>query len=342
MAEISGIHKERAKLAKILPLSTPYTLNIFITSYCNFKCNYCFHTLPKAERIEKYGPLTHMSLETFRATIDSLKNFPNKLKTILISGHGEPLLNPHVSEMVRYAVQSNMSERVEIITNASVLTHELSDALIEAGLNYLRVSVQGISAEKYKAISGVDIDFERFVEQLRYFYKRKKGYNCKVYCKTMDVALDEGEEAVFYKLFQDICDIINIEKAVVFDEDVEYHGMERAKLSKNKNSTFGGGIAVCPIPFYTVDVFQDGLISPCHVRNNITLGDVQTIGVYNAWNSLECRNLWLQLLSKEGWNRCCTCHFKDGLLKDGDDIDLYRSEIAKKIRDAEKICPAAE
>jgi len=37
---ISGID-DRIKLSEKIPLKTPFTLNIFPTNACNFRCSYC-------------------------------------------------------------------------------------------------------------------------------------------------------------------------------------------------------------------------------------------------------------------------------------------------------------
>lgn len=333
MAKIGGVHTDRVQLGKVVPLDTPFVLNIFITSLCNFRCNYCYYTLDADIRAEKYGPAMYMSFEDFKKIIDSATNFPQKIKTILFTGFGEPLLHPELPQMIKYAKEKGVAERIELITNGSLLTHELSDALIEAGLNYLRVSIQGVSASHYKNISNVNINFDAFVEQLNYFYKRKQGYDCQVYCKTVDAALQPGEDQVFYELFDTCSDVINIEKVVVFDEDVKYTGIGNIGAQKNKNGLAVTEIKVCPIPFYTVDIFPDGLISVCHIRDHCTLGYIKNIGIDVAWKSKICRDFWRKLLLCDTTLKCSMCHFKEGLIKPGDQLDEYAAEILLRINE---------
>jgi Predicted Fe-S oxidoreductases len=206
---IAGL--ERRILSEVIPLSGPFTVYIFPTTFCNFKCSYCAHSLKRDIIKEKYG-LTpqHMSLDTLTCIITQLKVFPNKLKVISLTGHGEPLLNPKLSTMVEMVKTANVTERVEIITNASLLTHGIADDLIHAGLDTIRISIQGLSSKKYYDICGYSLNFDTLIENIRYFYHRKK--NCNVYVKIMDIALDPGEEKKFYSLFNDISDRMYIEK----------------------------------------------------------------------------------------------------------------------------------
>lgn len=325
------INTQRMELGKALPLEMPLSLNIYITNFCNFKCNYCYHTLEKDKFTQQYGDRMNMSLESFKKTIDGIEGFPSKLKTILISGHGEPLLNPEIAAMVEYASSKNVAERIEIITNASVLTHELSDKLIAGGLTALRVSIQGVSKQKYKDISNVDIDFDVFVEQLEYFYKQSRGYDCTVYCKTVDAALDKGEEQEFFDIFSDCCDFINIENVVVFEESIEYKGIKNIGINKNKNGMDVKAVRVCPIPFYTMDVFTDGKIMNCHVMAQSLRGDIDSTTVYKVWNSMQTKQFWKDLLNCTNGDGCANCHFKVGLMKNGDNIDNFAQEIKDRL-----------
>lgn len=331
MAKISGVHTDRVQLSEVVPLDTPFALNIYITSLCNFKCNYCFYTLDPHTKLEKYGPSMNMSFEDFKRIIDSAAKFPRKIKTILFTGFGEPLLHPDLPHMVKYAYSKGVAEKIELITNGSLLTHELSDALINSGLNYLRVSIQGVSAAHYSNISNVNIDFDTFVEQLHYFYKKKQGHNCQVYCKTVDAALQPGEDRVFYNIFSSCSDVINIEKVVVFDEDVKYKGIDNIGIEKNKNGLSVTRVEICPIPFYTIDIFPDGLISTCHMRGHCNLGTINNIGIYDAWMSERCRAFWKKLLLLDAHLKCSNCHFKEGLIKSGDCLDSSRFRILSRI-----------
>ena len=177
----------RTRLADVLPLATPFVVQIFPIYACNFTCEYCFHAVPKKERgFVSDWPI--MKFDLYKKCIDELALFGDQLKVLRFVGMGEPLLHKNIAEMVAYAVAKKVALRVELLTNGSLLTRQMSDALIGAGLSRLVVSLQGISKEKYRQISKVDIDFENFVANIEYFYKHKT--NTHVYIKIVDYALD--------------------------------------------------------------------------------------------------------------------------------------------------------
>ena len=169
---------ERIQLASVLPLAAPYSAFVFPTTFCNFKCAYCGHSLGFAEMKKQYDfTPEHMTMETYEKTIEQLAEFPQKLKMLSLTGQGEPLLNPHIADMVRIAKEKDVAERIEIISNASLLRPALADALIDAGLDTLRVSLQGMSSQKYEDICRAKVDFDEFVANIRYFYAHKKSTN---------------------------------------------------------------------------------------------------------------------------------------------------------------------
>ena len=104
-SEIKPIYgTERVQLASVLPLAAPYSAFVFPTTFCNFKCAYCGHSLGFAEMKKQYDfTPEHMTMETYEKTIEQLAEFPQKLKMLSLTGQGEPLLNPHIADMVRIA-----------------------------------------------------------------------------------------------------------------------------------------------------------------------------------------------------------------------------------------------
>ena len=105
---------DRIELKNALPLRMPYVIYIDPCDTCNFRWKFC----PSGNR------------------------------------EWEPLLNPHFAEMVRYAKASPCVERVDTTTNASLLTPERSLEIIDAGLDRLNISVEGINAEQYLDFTG--------------------------------------------------------------------------------------------------------------------------------------------------------------------------------------------
>jgi radical SAM protein with 4Fe4S-binding SPASM domain len=297
---------KRALLAKVLPLETPLVIQVFPVYACNFTCRYCVFSVDKAKR-GFISDRIAMEYDLFKKCIDEIALFPNKVKVLRFVGMGEPLLHKSITEMVRYATLKDVAERVEILTNASLLIPEMSDSLLSAGLSRLVVSLQGTSEEKYKEVCGANIDFEKFVKNLKYFFN-KKG-KAQVHIKIIDYALNGKEdEKRFYELFGEICDTIGIEYAGPIFPGVNYE-----EVLKNKDMSFTqfglpvSEVRVCPQPFFTLQINPDGKVVPCYsIVYPSILGDCNIQSVCEIWNSKMFQQFRLTMLDGVK-NVCETC-----------------------------------
>jgi MoaA/NifB/PqqE/SkfB family radical SAM enzyme len=131
------------KKADWLSLRTPVThlRKVYIepTNRCNLECRACIRNIWDEA-------LGEMSSATFARIVEGLRSF-SPPPTVFFGGIGEPLSHPHIVEMVGQA--KALGSSVELITNGTLLTKDLSEQLIEAGLDSLWVSLDGATPESY-------------------------------------------------------------------------------------------------------------------------------------------------------------------------------------------------
>jgi uncharacterized Fe-S cluster-containing radical SAM superfamily enzyme len=83
-----------------------------------------------------------MSMVLFRRIIEQLSDWTGpKIKVVKLSLYGEPLVTPSVCEMLRVARQANIAERIETTTNASLLSRDIAEQMVEYQMDYARVSI---------------------------------------------------------------------------------------------------------------------------------------------------------------------------------------------------------
>lgn len=300
---------KRTKLADVLPLDTPFVVQIFPIYTCNFKCNYCIFQYDKTKRGFISDKIA-MGFNLYKKCIDEMTLFPNKIKVLRFVGIGEPLMHKKIAEMIAYAVSKEVANKVEIITNGSLLTPEMSDSLIKAKLSRLVISLQGTTKEKYKEVCGTDIDFEKFIENLRYFYNKKD--KTQIYVKIVDCALDgKNDERRFYKIFGDVCDTIAIEHIVPIHSSVDYGKVLKGK--KMSLTQFGlpvSGLKICPQPFFHLQINPDGKVVPCYsFEYPGIMGDCNKQSVCEIWNGKKFQSFRHQMLGgmKNVSKACAKC-----------------------------------
>jgi MoaA/NifB/PqqE/SkfB family radical SAM enzyme len=124
------LHRPITQLAKVY---------IEATNRCNLECRTCIRKIWDE-------PLGEMSSATFARIVDGLRSF-SPPPTVFFGGLGEPLVHPDIIEMVGQA--KALGSSVELITNGTLLTKDLSERLIEIGLDMLWVSLDGATPESY-------------------------------------------------------------------------------------------------------------------------------------------------------------------------------------------------
>lgn len=322
---------KRTPLGEVLPLKSPFVVQIFPIYACNFKCNYCIFSVGT----EKRGFISDkviMDFDLFKRCIDDMTSFPDKIKVLRFVGIGEPLLHKNIVEMIEYAVQKGVANTVELLTNASLLTPDISDSLIKAGLSRLVVSVQGIKKEKYKDVCGADIDFENFVNNLGYFYEHRGV--AKMYIKVVDTALDgKQEEQKFYETFGNICDTIAIEHTVPIHSGIDYENV--LKPDKNELTQFGlpvCDVQVCPQPFFTMQINPDGKVVPCFsFEYPEIIGDCNNESITEIWNGEKFKKFRRTMLdgAKNVSEICDGCNIIKYRLFPEDDLRNYADRLKK-------------
>ncbi len=332
MSEIKPIYDDnRVKLADAVPLNTPFSVYLSPTSYCNFKCIYCAHSLGISEMKKRYDFVKEtMTLDTYKKAINQLSGFPEKIKLLSLTGHGEPLLNKNIAQMVKIAKESNTFERVEIISNGSLLSQEMSDNLISAGLDTLKISMQGISPSKYKEICKANIDFENFMENINYFYKHKKDTN--LFVKVLDIALEKGEEEKFYDLFSGCSDRMYIEKVQKTYDGVE--ATDNLDINYDRQGRIIEKRKVCPLAFFMLGIQPNGDVKPCDsVYIPAVFGNVNSGLITDMWQGKKHLDFWrLQLTKKRYSNKhCSVCCAPDDVSQPEDVLDDYADIILQRL-----------
>jgi MoaA/NifB/PqqE/SkfB family radical SAM enzyme len=119
----------------------PFMLMVEPTNFCNLKCPLCPSGNGQMTR-----PRGKMDIRDYQRLIDQVGD---KLLLLMLWNQGEPFINPCFTEMVRYARQ----KRIPTLTSTNghyIRTPEQARALVEAGLDEIIVSLDGVDQESYE------------------------------------------------------------------------------------------------------------------------------------------------------------------------------------------------
>ena len=134
-------------------------LRISVTDRCNFRCTYC---MPKEAFGRGYDFLPRNELLTFEEIERLARVFAaHGVEKIRLTG-GEPLLRRDLERLVEMLARIPGLD-LTLTTNGSVLAKK-AQALREAGLTRVTVSLDSLDDEVFRAMNDVDFPVERVLE----------------------------------------------------------------------------------------------------------------------------------------------------------------------------------
>lgn len=300
---------KRTPLQDMIPLDTPFSVLLSPIDHCNIKCVFCpFHGAVRGD----VRPPATMPFDLFRIVIDQLTEFPHKLRALIFCGRGEPTLHRELPQMISYAKEKDVADAIRLTTNGFNLSPELNRRLIDAGLDYIRISVPAIEEQACYEITGARLDLNQYIKNIKDFYDHKRE-GMTVFCKTTNVALGARDGGTvnpelvekFYTAFDNCCDYAFIEN-IVPQVPRELSGEEKKQMwigntgKQNVYQAENAGSAVCERLFYHFTVNSMGNVYPCDLNENenLLLGNVRADTLKKIWQS--CRLLQLRLSSLKG------------------------------------------
>ncbi|MBF0436868.1 MAG: radical SAM protein [Magnetococcales bacterium] len=293
---------EKVALEDVVPLRTPFSAHIDVSSVCNFKCSFCFQA--DTERIKAVNlKRGMMSVELFKRIVDDLKQFPDRFKKVKIGNHGEPTLHPNLPEMIAYLRDAGVTDTIELFTNGSKLEPVLNQKLIGAGINRINISLEGLDSETYERVAGVKQDMNAMVEGIRHLYSIR--CECRIYVKIANyigmldrndstiLVLSEEDRTRFFSRFGNICDEIYVENVVPQWARTQYDKQNEVGITGMYGQKIRNYKQICPFIFMYLHFNWDGSTSPCTLdwAKRVLIGNVKEVSVTEIWNGERLRLL---------------------------------------------------
>ena len=138
-------------------------LRISITDRCNFRCTYC---MPKEVFNREYEFLHRSELLTFEEIVRIASIAADLGVTKVRLTGGEPLLRRNVEDLVAGLAAIDGISDLTLTTNGSLLARK-AQALAEAGLGRVTVSLDSLDNDVFMAMNDVDFPVERVLDGIQ-------------------------------------------------------------------------------------------------------------------------------------------------------------------------------
>ena len=141
-----------------------HDLRISVTDRCNFRCVYC---MPKDVFDKQYQFLPHAELLTFEELTRVAAQFvAHGVRKIRLTG-GEPLLRKNIETLIGMlaALRTPDGEAIDLtLTTNGTLLKQKAQALRDAGLKRVTVSLDSLDDENFRRMNDVDFPVARVLE----------------------------------------------------------------------------------------------------------------------------------------------------------------------------------
>jgi MoaA/NifB/PqqE/SkfB family radical SAM enzyme len=165
-----------------LPIFSPISINLDLTSACNFSCPFCVDS-----KLINAGK--NLALEEVKKTINTLHS--HGLLSVILIGGGEPTLHKDFGEIVRYIKSKGL--QIGIVTNGSRL--EKIEAVVEElkEKDWIRISIDAAGEGVFKELHlpKTQVTLSRILEKAKKVKKKNPvvslGYSFVVVWEGVEI-----------------------------------------------------------------------------------------------------------------------------------------------------------
>lgn len=291
MGRIYLAYRRRQAALQHLPLR----LWIETASCCNLRCIMC----PNKDVAAADKGL--MPLELFQKIIDQARHFALDVN---LHHRGEPLMNPALFDMIRYAKAAGL--KVRFHTNGTLLDEGKARRLLEAGLDLISFSFDGFTKETYERVR-VGATFEKTrgnilrLVALRRELGLKKPYVVIEKIRFRDHST-EGDPAAVQALRRQFLEAGMDE--IIEKEEYVWAGPAAPDVAEKRTCT------VCTFPWYAMVICADGTVTPCpqDFHAVLKLGNARETSLKEIWNGPAYQQLRRQFATDiESLTICRNC-----------------------------------
>ena len=295
--------KSTLALARRAPVITgrPVNLTIEQTNVCNLDCPVCETGAGVLGRTKG-----HMSLDQFKTIIDKVGAHTN---TLMFYFMGEPFLNKHAYDMIRYAKDAGIPF-IETCTNG-----EFVDPLrlIDSGLDRVSFQIGGITQEThevYRVRGKLARTMSNLIETVRQRDLRASKLQIEVGFILMKHNEHEADE--FRRMVREIgADYANVIDPCVrtVEQGRQFLPVNRAHWFYDEPS-FDAGILrpkdlpdnMCPWIYYSMAIHVNGNVVPCcrDPKGEEVMGNIFTQSLDEIWNGERYREFRARIQRDQG------------------------------------------
>ena len=287
----------------------PATFTIETSLACNLKCPECALGGGMIQR-----PKGFMTFDDFKILADKIRPY---VKYLYLHLWGEPMLNPDIFAMIRYA---SAFTRTNISTNGMNMTPEMAEELITSGVTEIIVSIDGVTQEVYEQYR-VGGDVHKAFTSLTMLQQLNIKHGSRVNISPQFVVFRHNQHEM--PQYQKACHTIGLQPTfkapyirtinsrIAYSDDPKFSRPHYSDIPPLKKA-----MMECPNPVDVFTVLMDGsVVICCHdYAGHTSFGNLFHQDVLAIWQSRHYRKFRESILTGHAPDFCvknCMSYFLD-------------------------------
>jgi hypothetical protein len=230
-----------------------------------------------------------MSDDVWMKIIDDTRGLGITYRPFLIN---EPLSDKRMGTIMRY-VREDDTAKIELNTNGELMTRDMAESILDAGIELVRFSIDGFSEETFSQ-SRVGVDYRTTIERTLEFISlaKKKGGAGRIEVRMIDLEINKHEQHAFKEFWS----AAGAEAVITSPYRWPWEpGVERVNLP-------------CLKILREMFFYVDGKATLCcwDTHERAVIGDVTTEHVLDIWNGTVNQN-YRSLLARGMRDRILLC-----------------------------------
>lgn len=267
------VQLKKADRTELYSLEPPFPVSNFlieVSNACNHRCIFCAHQ--KMQR--KIGKIDQeLAFDILQQAYDL------GTREVGFYATGEPFLVKELPEYVAKAKEIGF-EYVYLTSNGALATPERVRAVIDAGLDSLKFSINAPERELYSFIHGVD-DFDKVCENLKYAseYRKASGKSFKLYVTGILTRFTEDMQGRYHELFDGLVDQVVFK--LVYNQGGYMPEIDTLLRCRCDDEEYRR----CNLPFDAISITHEGYLSieNADYENMLVVADLNQVTLEEAW-----------------------------------------------------------
>ena len=268
----------------------PLHVDIEVSAVCDMQCPMCMR---RHADISEYG---HMEFGLFKKIVDECAG--NRLFSARLSWRGEALTHPQFTEFARYIKVVKKIPNVSFLTNALRMDEAMSGALVDIGIDYVSISVDGVGDIYNKIRAPLIFDqVYNAIKTLKDIRDNAGKDKPQIRVSGLWPAISQNKEE-YFRIMTKVAD------KIVSNPVKDYRITEDTKFCDDY---------LCQYPWERLFIGFDGRVQPCsNSIERLYIGDVKEQSLADIWSGEEIERLRTAQIEGRSneYFACSRCSYK--------------------------------